>query len=802
LIPAEAGSYAMKGELQSHGFTYDPETGEWSGPLYHAKKMLGRDTSGLEERRLGESEEPTFGQRIKEKIRIPAINAARKIGMQDKVRRWFDKEYANYQKRTLGMNFRMRALGVSRKSGYLEKTGAVFDKLDDYQQKQMGISGNFQMRLIDIFKENKLEWNSDGPVEGKVKEWLRRPGHDDVREVWDVKEGRVASNDPRINKAAEELRLLMDEANELATKEGVHREDGSIYDVPNNPHYMPHETDWDMELTDSETGEIRTLSEVCDDKTLDDVAKLRYLEKERQRLKVGTGDAHRWLGELSRDRERRLKRPRNPNVTTKRTVNHPFYKKDIWALNKYFDQLGSAVALESTLGHDMGKVGSLIADVPSSALRKDLTENLKLYFEYQDWNTRVGRMYRFMQPFEVITKMSLSPISVAFHNVHAGQLGLKPWFVGNYRMFRHPKERMREKFYVGVVTPRMNPALIEGKNFGVAKEMLKATGFSDVYNWQRATVGEIAWAWMDLDVLSDLKAGGKRAETSRRLLKDRMLLSDDEINKAVANNRWDEESKWKAERVFANKVAFTEQPEQMPRMAKLSMSEGLGDAEKNLHAVAHAAYNLQSFQIKSYSGIKEWYFDEVFHHRNFRPLLPFFLLYPAAGFALMNLKAGVKHGAQKAFEGATGQSHTRDSWDNLLEDYRDLEKHPWSGALKICLDSLFIGMANDRMKMWTDIGMMAAEGEEKKLYKMMGYMATDELDRLVGSIYKDIFMAGSTVPKAADDTSKLKNPTVKKFGKNLEKESAKEAKRIAWPLGTIPKVNEWSGTKKIQPPPK
>src|ERR1019366_9981120 len=120
--------------------------------------------------------------------------------------------------------------------------------------------------------------------------------------------------------------------------------------------------------TDSETGEIKTLAEVCDDKTLDDVAKLRYLEKERQRLKVGTGDAHRWLGELSRDRERRLKRPRNPNVTTKRTVNHPFYKKDIWALNKYFDQLGSAVALESTLGHDMGKVGSLIADVPSSAL--------------------------------------------------------------------------------------------------------------------------------------------------------------------------------------------------------------------------------------------------------------------------------------------------------------------------------------------------------------------------------------------------------------------------------------------------
>ena len=767
------------------------------------KRFLAETRVALKSVGLENQKNLTFGQRIKEKIRVPAINAARKIGMQDRVRRWLDKEYVGYQMRTLGMNFRMRALGVSRKGGYLEKTGKVFGLLDDYQQRQMGISGNFQMRTIDVFRENGLNWIPGGPVEGKIREWLHRPGGDDVRQVWDVVEGRVSSDDPRINKAAEGMRKITGDARDLAAQEGVHREDGSTFaDVPKDPYWMPHETDWDMELTDSETGEIKTLSEVCDDKTLNDVAKLRYLEKERQRLGAGTGDARRWLRELLQDREHRMNRPKNPNITKKRTVNHPFYKKDILALNNYFDQLGSAVALESTLGHDMGKISSLIADVPSSALRKDLKSNANLYFEYQDWNTRVGRAYRFMQPFQVVTKMLLSPISVAFHSVHAGQLGLKPWLIGNLRMLRHPKERMREKFYAGVVMPRMNPELVEGKNFGVGREVLNRIGFTPTYNWQRGAVSEIAWAWMELDALGDLKAGGKRAETSRRLLKDRMRLSDDEINRAVANNRWDEESKWKAERVFANKVAFTEQPEQMPRMARLSMSEDLGDAEKNLHAAGRAAYSLQSFQIKSYSGIKEWYFDEVFHHRNFRPLLPFFLLYPAAGFVLMNVKAGVKHGAQKALESATSQSHTRDSWDNLLEEYKDIEKHPWSGPLRLYLDSLFIGMANERMKMWTDIGMMAAEGEEKKLYKMMGYMATDELDRLVGSIYKDIFMAASTPFTAAKDTGQLKNPTFKKYEKNLKKEAAREGKRIAWPLGAIPKINEWAGTKKIHPPPK
>lgn len=757
---AEAGSYAMKAALQGNGFDYDPETGQWKAPLGVVAKMLGRDTSAIDERE------------------------------------------AHYLKSTIGMNFEQRVISAARKIGAERQVRNVLNRMYDYDQAKEGYAGKLEMGLLEVFTKNGLNPNPESWLEKKGREVFGRPQRDDVRRVMDVVKGLAASDDPRINKAAEELRQWMADARDLMAKKGVHRADGSTFaEVQRNPRYVPQITDWNTKLTDPQTGETKTLAEVVDDQTLDDVSKMRYFEKTRQELNAGVDSMRQWLRDLKIDREHRLNRPKNPNVTMPRTINHPFYRKDIWALMRYSDQVASALAMEDTLGHDMGRISRAIAEVPSRKLRKDLKQDVDSTFEYQDWSTTMGKVVRKGQAFEAISKMLLSPASVALHNIHAAMnLGIKPWFKAQIRILSHPREMMREKYYSGVVMIKMNPALLEGPHRGPAGKYFDLSGFSAIYRWQRAAVAETAWAWMEQDALSDLRAGGKRAETSRRLLKDRLLLSDDEINRAVANNRWDDESKYKAERVFADKVAFSERTSQMPRTARLSMAEDLSEAEKNLHAAARGAYMLQSFQIKTYSGMKEWLFDEVFHHHNYRPLLPLFLLYPAAGFVLMNVKGAIVGGFQRGFEKATGQNHTQDRWDRLFEEYKDIEKHPWVGPLKLYLDSMLIGMANERIKRWTDIGMMAAMGQKKKLENLVQYAAVDELDQLVGGLYADIFSLAATPGKAWYDYMHTKTPAKKL--KAAEKDVVKEAKSLAWPLGTIPKINEWAGMKKITPPPR
>ncbi len=81
---------------------------------------------------------------------------------------------------------------------------------------------------------------------------------------------------------------------------------------------------------------------------------------------------------------------------------------------------------------------------------------------------------------------------------------------------------------------------------------------------------------------------------------------------------------------------------------------GMSDAEKNLHAAVHAAYTMKSFAIKTYSNLRETLYDEVVIHGNVKPLIPFLMLYPIAGQALLGTKATVKTGIQKFQEAITG----------------------------------------------------------------------------------------------------------------------------------------------------
>jgi len=177
-----------------------------------------------------------------------------------------------------------------------------------------------------------------------------------------------------------------------------------------------------------------------------------------------------------------------------------------------------------------------------------------------------------------------------------------------------------------------------------------------------------------------------------------MLIGDKAIDDAIANGKWDDDSLGRAERAFTDKIAYSENPNQMPKTARMSMAEGLTDAEKNFHAAARGMYMLQSFSIKTYSMLKENLYDEVVVHKNLKPLAPFLILYPLAGAALMAAKAGVTGGLHRAAEKVQGKAHTKDRWDTFMEEFKDSEKHPWLGSFKFYLDSLCTITGMERMK--------------------------------------------------------------------------------------------------------
>jgi hypothetical protein len=748
---AVAAQMSMEGALSQAGYTQDPETGEWVGPHWLAKKMMGEDTEGIDERDT--------------KYTIP----------------------------TLGMSQEQRSIAAGRKIGAEPQVREVINTVKGYEQGVAAYRGELRTRLLDIFQNLDLDIHDEKVMDA----------------VFNVVERKRVSANPKIIEAAAKVSDLMVHIRRLMGDKKVSFDTavggtGTYADVKDNPHHMPHVTDWEAKLTDTVTGDTKTLRQITDDNTLDEAKKLRYMEAKRKELGASEQTAREWLEDLKRDRKR-LNGPKNPNVTMRRELNHPFYHRDIWALDNYINQVASAVSKEEHFGGDMRKLKTQLSRIPSQRLRTDLQSTIATMFEHQDWSTRVGKLIRHGQGFEAITKMILSPISVFFHGIHA-TLGLggrvKPLAKAVLNAIAGRGEFMREKYYAGVVDQRMNPNLLEGGKGGAAGAYFKLSGFDGIYRWTRAIVGESANVWMKQDALPNLikyakmresmpenaKATFKGEDETRRLLKNTMLIGDHAIDEAIRNGKWDEGSINKAQRSFADQIAFSDNPLQMPKLSRMSMAEGLTDAEKNWHAAARGMYMLQSFSIKTYSLLREKLYDEVVVHGNLKPLAPFLLLYPAAGAALFGLKSGVKGGLHRAGENLTGKKHEHDAWDTFLDEFKDMKKNPWLGPMKFYIDSLCTATGMESTKRWTDMAMMMTMKEDKKADNTIRYILLDELEQKVGGLYSDILQAGYTQGQAAYDYRHTK--TEKKKLPAAERDEMREVEQLVPITKSVPWIDQ------------
>lgn len=605
----------------------------------------------------------------------------------------------------------------------------------DFYQDKAGHLGNFRMQMLDIFSNAGVDHN-----DAKL-----------VRQVWDVVEGHITSSDEKINKAAQGISDFMVKMHKLMSDKNlfVKLKDGRkvfYKDFASDPNYMPHMIDWDAELTDPETGETKTLREIMGN-DFGAAQRLKYLRAKARELGKPTEIAELWLEEL---RQKKLRTPTLGNVKRERSLNLPFIKKDFASLDSYMDQVSTAIALEDHFGSEMEKLGKEIAKLPNKQLRRDVLGAYQKIFEHQDWSSPIGELVRKGQSFEVVTKMLYSPLKVGWHVLHS-TIGLGGRMVPTAKAIgkwaENPKAFMREKYYMGVVNMRLNPYLLEGGKNAAGNTFFKYTGFDKLYAWVRAIDGEAAKITMEQEALPALRKGGKAEKNMRRLLKEYFLIGDGAIDQALESGRWDEVSLAKAQRAFADKVAFSaENPLQMPALSRMSMDESLTTEQKNVAAAIRASYMLQSFTVKTFSLLRESLYEEVVIHHNLRPLVPFLLLYPLAGQAMMGATAGAKAAVHRGWEKMRGKEHEHDQLDTWLQQFDDIKDHPFIGPLRIYLDGMLMAATLDRTKRVTDFLMLLGMGQKKPAEDTVKYFPEDLIEEGVGTLAADIWSAMVTTP--------------------------------------------------------
>jgi uncharacterized protein YdaU (DUF1376 family) len=118
-------------------------------------------------------------------------------------------------------------------------------------------------------------------------------------------------------------------------------------------------------------------------------------------------------------------------------------------------------------------------------------------------------------------------------------------------------------------------------------------------------------------------------------------------------------------------------------------------------------------------------------------------LYPAAGVAISALTAAQGAGIQKIGEAIEGKKHEKNAMDVYLEQFKDAEKHPWVGPLKIYLGSLITALAQERVKRYMNIVLdevtsKKTKKEKKRLDDEIKYAMEDEAEQVAGSFYSNV----------------------------------------------------------------
>ena len=340
--------------------------------------------------------------------------------------------------------------------------------------------------------------------------------------------------------------------------------------------------------------------------------------------------------------------------------------------------------------------------------------------------------------------MNWSAIKVPFHLANVPlALGGRPMPLARaiLESIFNRKEFKENTAMTGTIVRQMNPLLLveDDKAAGAAHWILRKEGFEAAYRWGRAVAGSSAKVYMEQYALDALRRGGSDAEETRRILKDRMLVPDTEIDRALRTGSFSRESLGTAQRAFANLTMFSERnPLQMPQLARLDTSRAQGSGTQNFHRAVRLTYLLQSFAVKFHSLIKETVYDEV-KRGNYKPLAYLLLTTPVLGQLLKGAAAAIPSGVHRGMEQGKGLvtgtpvQHQKDSWDKYLDQFKALYgDHPAIAAMKVYIDGMAAQTALDMLRTFADPLLDALASNKQKARTELEYLPKDLAEDVIG----------------------------------------------------------------------
>lgn len=627
----------------------------------------------------------------------------------------------------------------------------------------------------------------------------------DKKAVWTITrvlEGKESSADPRINAVAADLSDMMRMAHQDLAKQGVgvrdhHGKIVAVYgkDFGEDPQYFPHRINWDQEVTDPQTGKTMDLREMMKAKN----------EEIRKRIIASIPELRPYTYQQIYDYMNRHtpKAPVLSNIHRAREVNFPFIKRDYETLVGYFDQVAEATAQAKNFGPENQKLNQEIRKIDDINGIETLQSMFRSTLEPQNWNDVTAKIYNAAVAYEAASKMTFSAFKVPFHLglVPLGMEGrVLPLAKAIAHMALHPREVMENAGYVGVLTRQLNAAdiMFGERQANPVRQILKKELFEASYKMVRALSGESARVYLDQYAIKDLKRGGRNAENTRRLISETFLIGDGSIDEAVANGRFSPEDIGRAQTAFANATTFSDDPMQMPALARAEIAKGEAMPMIGLKRAVRLTYALQSFSLKATSLLREKLYDEVVIHKNYRPLAYAIVASPILGQMLQGTGAGAKSVVHRGIEGLTGHKHERDSWDNYIDNLKQTFEHPEAAELlKFIVDGYTLGYGWDMVRTVTDPFLDLAVGNLKKSGQEFKYMGADIVGHIVGPFFSDIFSTAEEIGHLGQIEAGRRNPGLKP--KKIKESVGKYVEGQVPALRQFPPFESTFG---IKPPPR
>lgn len=626
-------SARMDNDIQRHQF-------ENGGPLPAPNRTVIADdisSQALAEMRDEANGDPT------ETVILRWDNAKKYIvGVWDSVEGSRPVKAAKVQDMYWLTNGRKVIRDVAAEAGAPEVGIKIARMLPEYHVEWGNISGPWVHEYFDILKANDIS------TKRKVK--VRDPKTGEEKEVNEhhnlvmAKQGKQIPANPRIARAVEQTTKLLNDVRSRLAKENVAVEifdQGSgqkrmvpFAEIMDDPNYWPRKYDpnYEIRTTDPETGqvEVTKLKDLLGGE-LGDAKRERIMKYMMKEHGMSLAQAEDFMEGRGRDV------PLVGNVERAREYDLPFYRTDPAAMISYLEGAGEAAARTRVFGQQRQKLENEITRIPSVKARSRVREIMDSVLSKRPFEEETKALVSLAADWSVLSKMTFSALKAVGHSVHAAMSSnTRAYLRGVVEGTTGWKQAHDHAVLSGAILEQYKTEMLReyGAKRKIASKFLDVVGFQGTYEFGRVVSDATARQYLTRYALPKLMKE-RSVEYYRRTLKDVYLLSDDAIDSAIDRGGWTEEDLNRAGKALSDKTMFTFDPSELPPAWRARSKEPIAD---NVLAGVRVMTLLKGYMFKTSALLRERIIDEV-KQGNFRPLIPFLVLYPVMGELIADLGA-------------------------------------------------------------------------------------------------------------------------------------------------------------------